>query len=656
MTTPLRVLIVEDMPDDAELMVLRLVQEGFQPDWRRVETEADYLAALETRPDLILADWSLPQFSGLRALKLMREHGLDTPFVIVSGSIGEEAAVDALREGASDYVLKDRPARLGPALRRALQEKSLREERKRAEEALRESEEQYRILVESASEAIFVAQDGKLRFVNGRSQEIIGYTREELTSRAFIEFVHPDDRELLMDRHIQRQQGVDLPSRYSFRIVHATGETRWMELSAVRIEWAGRPATLNFMSDITERKRAEDEREELQAQFLQAQKMESVGRLAGGVAHDFNNMLGIILGYAEMAMNQVDPAERLHANLLEIRKAAQRSADLVRQLLAFARKQTISPRVLDLNDTVTGMLKILQRLIGEDIQLVWKPGLDLWPVKMDPSQLDQILANLSVNAQDAIDGVGTLTIETENVVLDESYCQTSLGCVPGEYVLLALSDSGAGMDAAVLEHLFEPFFTTKEVGKGTGLGLATVYGIVKQNNGVINVYSEPGLGTTVKIYLPRTQAATAATPEAAPAMPVGGAETVLLVEDEEAMLQLAAAVLQRFGYTVLSARTPGAALDLAAGHQGPIHLLITDVVMPEMDGKELQGRLTALRPGFKTLFMSGYTNNAIAHRGILAEDVHFLQKPFSVNSLAEKVRKVLDERSAATEMEAVVHA
>ena len=278
-----------------------------------METEADYLAALETPPDLILADWSLPQFSGLRALKLMRERGLDTPFVIVSGSIGEEAAVDALRQGASDYVLKDRPARLGPAVRRALEEKSLREERKRAEEALRESEEQYRILVENASEAIFVAQDGKLRFVNGRSQEIIGYTREELISRTFIEFVHPDDRELLMDRHIQRQQGVDLPSRYSFRIVHATGETRWMELSTVRIEWAGRPATLNFMSDITERKRAEDEREKLQAQFLQAQKMESVGRLAGGVAHDFNNMLGIILGYAEMALDQVDPAERLHA-------------------------------------------------------------------------------------------------------------------------------------------------------------------------------------------------------------------------------------------------------------------------------------------------------------------------------------------------------
>ena len=786
MTTPLRVLIVEDTPDDAELMVLRLVQEGFQPDWRRVETEADYLAALETHPDLVLADWSLPQFSGLRALKLMRERGLDTPFVIVSGSIGEEAAVDALRQGASDYVLKDRPGRLGPAVRQALEEKSLREERKRAEqalqverdnlrammssapvallvldereqvidanpaaqslfgrslvelkrhrcgdflgcvdrhndpggcgetpscpactlnvaikdvlrggervhdreteivletrmgnercwlrfsiepvtldgqtrfimalhditkrkrakEALRQSEEQYRILVENASEAIFVAQDGKLRFVNGRSQEITGYTREELTSRAFIEFVHPDDRELLMDRHIKRQQGVDLPSRYSFRIVHATGETRWMELSAVRIEWAGRPATLNFMSDITERKLAEDEREKLQAQFLQAQKMESVGRLAGGVAHDFNNMLGIILGYAEMAMNQVDPAERLHDNLLEIRNAAQRSADLVRQLLAFARKQTIRPRVLDLNDTVTGMLKILQRLIGEDIQLVWKPGLDLWPVKMDPSQLDQVLANLSVNARDAIDGVGTLTIETENVVLDESYCQTSLDCVPGEYVLLALSDSGAGMDAAVLEHLFEPFFTTKEVGKGTGLGLATVYGIVKQNNGVINVYSEPGLGTTVKIYLPRAQAAAAATAEVAPAMPVGGTETVLLVEDEEAMLQLAAAVLQRFGYTVLSAQTPGAGLDLAAGHQGPIHLLITDVVMPEMDGKQLQSRLTALRPGLKTLFMSGYTGNVIVHRGILPDDVHFLQKPFSVNSLAEKVREVLDK-------------
>jgi len=384
------------------------------------------------------------------------------------------------------------------------------------------------------------------------------------------------------------------------------------------------------------------EREQMEAQLLQAQKMEAVGRLAGGVAHDFNNMLNVILGYADLALMKLQPADPIHAHLREILNAGQRSADLTRQLLAFARKQTIAPRVLNLNDTVAGMLKMLMRLIGEDMDLLWKPSANLWPVKMDPAQIDQILANLVVNARDAIKGVGRITIETGRAEFDEAYCAVHAGFAPGRYVLLAVSDDGCGMDKDTLASLFEPFFTTKEVGKGTGLGLATVYGIVKQNGGFINVYSEPGKGTTFRIYLPRDESEQAVAGKApASAKAFGGTETVLLVEDESALLTLATILLEELGYTVLAAATPNQGLRVAEQYAGKIHLLMTDVVMPEMNGRDLRKLLDVARPGIKCLFMSGYTANAIAHHGVLDEGVHFLQKPFSLQSLAVKLREAL---------------
>ena len=382
----------------------------------------------------------------------------------------------------------------------------------------------------------------------------------------------------------------------------------------------------------------------LEGQLRQAQKMESVGRLAGGVAHDFNNMLMVIIGYTEMVMGQVDPELPIFKDLQEILDAAKRSASLTRQLLAFARKQVISPVVLDINETISSMLKLLRQIIGEDIDLAWKPGLDVWPVKMDPAQIDQMLANLLVNAKDAIGGVGSVTIETGNIEFDERYCEGNAGFVPGKYVMMAVSDTGGGMDKHILDHIFEPFFTTKEVGKGTGLGLATLYGIVKQNNGFINVYSEPGQGTTFKIYLPRTDTGLAEKTVATADKNLRGTETVLLVEDEESILNLGASILAQHGYTVLSAKSPLEALALAKHHDGPVHLLVTDVVMPRMNGKELQKKLCAIRPGIKSLYMSGYTANAIAHHGVLDKGVYFLQKPFSVMAMAEKVREVLDER------------
>ncbi len=394
---------------------------------------------------------------------------------------------------------------------------------------------------------------------------------------------------------------------------------------------------------ITERKRAEEEREKLTEQLTQSQKMESVGRLAGGVAHDFNNMLGVILGHTELALEQVDPALPLHGSLLEIQKAAERSASLTRQLLAFARKQTVAPKVLDLNDTVEGMLNMLQRLIGEDLDLVWRPGNNLGPVKVDPSQIDQIMANLCVNARDAIGDTGKVMIETDTAVFDESYCVEHPGFLTGEYVLLAVSDDGCGMDKETLDKLFEPFFTTKAMGKGTGLGLATVYGIVKQNNGFINVYSEPGHGSTFKIYLPRyADKASQAPKDDALKSVVRGHETILLVEDEPGILKMTLAMLERQGYTVLAASTPGEAIRLAERYSGEIHLLVTDVVMPEMNGRDLAKNLIALYPNLKRLFMSGYTANVIAHHGVLDEGVHFIQKPFSSKDLAAEVRSALE--------------
>ncbi|HSR37179.1 MAG TPA: ATP-binding protein, partial [Desulfurivibrionaceae bacterium] len=332
----------------------------------------------------------------------------------------------------------------------------------------------------------------------------------------------------------------------------------------------------------------------------------------------------------------------LAESIEEIRKAANRSADLTRQLLAFARRQPANPKVLDLNDTVSGMLKMLRRLVGEDIDLAWVPAMALWPVKVDPSQLDQILANLLVNARDAIATVGKVTIGTSNAVFDAAYCAEHPGFVPGEFVALAVSDDGCGMDKETLAQLFEPFFTTKESGKGTGLGLATVYGIVKQNEGFINVYSEPGQGTTFKIYLPRCAAEEVVRSHSTEEVePPHGTETVLLVEDEEMILTLGRSMLERLGYTVLAASTVAEALRLAEEHASEIALCITDVVMPEMNGRELAARLMAANPALRCLFMSGYTADVIAHRGMLEHGVRFLQKPFSIHELAIKVREAL---------------
>ncbi len=387
------------------------------------------------------------------------------------------------------------------------------------------------------------------------------------------------------------------------------------------------------------------DRKALEAQLAQSQKMESVGRLAGGVAHDFNNMLNVILGHAEMVLDDLPASHPVRASIDEIRAAAQRSADLTRQLLAFARRQTVAPRVLDLNETVESMLLMLQRLIGEDIELLWRPGAAVPAVCMDPVQVDQMLANLIVNARDAIGhNMGRVTIETGSAHIDEDYCANHAGCAPGHYAALSVIDNGCGMDKETLDQVFEPFFTTKGVGEGTGLGMATVYGIVKQNHGFLDVVSEPGLGTTFHIYLPACVGGEedAVQERILDAAVTGGDETILLVEDETAILKMARLVLDRLGYTVLAAATPARAIELANAHGAAIDMLITDVVMPGMHGRDLTEHLRSLYPELKCLFMSGYTADVIAHQGVLDEGVNFIQKPFSMKALGQKVREVLD--------------
>lgn len=515
----------------------------------------------------------------------------------------------------------------------------------RAQQQLVESEMKFRNYVENAPDGIFVADEqGNFLEANQAAIRLTQYSREALLKMNLIDLVPPE-----MYDQAREHFGNVLAHDHSIGEVPyrpQNGEIRWWRVNAVKIS---ENRFLGFANDITDRINAEEERNRLQDQLIQSQKLDAIGRLAGGVAHDFNNMLQAILGNADMALFEISPESPCYDNLLEIKKAASRSADLTHQLLAFARRQTVTPKVINLNDTVSGMLKMLRRLIGEDIDLVWRPGADLWNVKMDPSQIDQILANLAVNARDAISGVGKVTIETRNTVVDHTHSAEHLDFRPGEYVLLAISDTGCGMDKETVAEVFEPFFTTKKLGKGTGLGLATVYGIIKQNHGQINVYSEPGKGTIFKIYLPRFSEE-ASEPAALPAVQStehSGKETVLLVEDEKSILNMGKRLLKRLGYVVLIANTPAEAIEIARRSTETIHLLITDVIMPGMNGRELSRQLEKYKPGIKCLFMSGYTANVIAHHGVLEEGVHFLQKPFSLNELSIRVREALNAQTAS---------
>jgi PAS domain S-box-containing protein len=511
-------------------------------------------------------------------------------------------------------------------------------ERWRVEAALRDSEERYRLLAENSSDLISLIDldnGGRRVYASPSYRTVLGYDPAELIGASAFDLVHPDDLNSLTEQ-VSRiaDQGT---AQVIYRIRHADGSWRWMEVQAAAITRQGGQYAVAVGRDVTERVRLEE-------QVRQSQKMESIGRLAGGVAHDFNNLLTAIMGNLELALNTLPASQVIRDDLEEAQKAADRAAALTRQLLAFARRQAIEPRIINLNGLIGEMDKLLRRLIGEDIELVTLPTPDLGMIKADPGQIEQVIVNLAINARDAMPGGGKLTIETRNVALDRSSAQQHIDVTPGAYALLAVSDTGVGMDEETLRHVFEPFFTTKPKGKGTGLGLATCYGIVKQHGGHIWPYSELGHGSTFRIYLP--QVAEPLEAHAAPYHPDAiphGTETVLLAEDEASVRALAARVLRERGYVVLEASDGDEALRLASEHAAiPIDLLLTDVVMPRVSGKALVERVGALHPGIKVLYISGYADHAVVHHGRLDPGVDFLHKPFSPSTLARKVREVLD--------------
>jgi len=518
-----RILLLEDVPSDAELIVRELRRAGMLFTYLRVDTREAFITALsEFGPEVVLSDYNLPQFSGPEALRLLKQSGSAAPFILITGSLTEEVAVECMKDGAHDYILKTSLTRLPSAVQSALEKVRTIEEKKRAEAALRQSEEQLRM----------------------------------------------------------------------------------------------------------------------------SQKLEAVGQLAGGVAHDFNNLLTVISGYSELVLNRLKENDENRAKVKEIKRAAERASTLTRQLLAFSRKQVLQPKLFDLNHLVSDMSKMLRRLIGENIEMTTVIG-EAAPINADPGQIEQVLMNLVVNARDAMPNGGRLTIETVRVEIDEAYASTHLNVQAGRYVMLAVTDTGCGIDEETSKHIFEPFFTTKEQGKGTGLGLSTVYGIVKQSGGHIWLYSELDHGTAFKIYLPAaTEMETQ--PAAAPAQVAltHGTETILIVEDEPQIRKLAFDCLAYCGYDVLSCSNGLEALQLIEGLNRPVDLVLTDVVMPKLSGRELSERIAAIQPSTKVLFMSGYTNDSVVNHGILDGGTRFIQKPFTLESLARRVREALDNEEA----------
>jgi signal transduction histidine kinase len=597
----LNVLIVDD---DAQMLrsiadILRL--NGYSAVIAGTGREAiDIARDMQSGPAVALVDLQLPDMDGIELVGRLREIAALTEVVILTGNASVDSAVRALRENSNDYLVKPvQPEHLIGTIERAAE----RWQRRRAEEAMRQSQDRLRLIFDHVSDALYVADDaGRIIDANPAACSLSGHSLEQIQTLTMAD-VLPENGTHLLD-------------------VRSTAFAPGVLVYTVR--------------DLTRQRKLED-------QLLQAQKMEAVGQLAGGVAHDFNNLLTVIMSYSSMLLADGGPADANRGDIQAISDAAARAAALTRQLLAFSRKQVLQLQPVDVNAVVTDVEKMLRRLIGEDISLSTHLDPDLALINADPGQLEQVLLNLAVNARDAMPDGGTLTLTTDNADLSDEHGDRHLGAVPGRYIMLAVTDTGTGMTREVQQRLFEPFYTTKGAGKGTGLGLATVHGIVKQLGGDVYVYSELGHGTTFKVYFPHL----VTTPELVVSVAEQreaprGSETILLAEDDDALRSLAARVLGAFGYNVLVARTGADALRIVAEHQGPIDLVATDVVMPEMSGSQLVAKVLKARPGIRVLFMSGYTDDEVMRRGVIDGATAFLQKPFTPDMLAHKVRAVLD--------------
>ena len=600
-TDHVNILIVEDSPTQAEQLRFILEKNDF-----KVSVAVDGREAMdilmELVPDVVITDVVMPVMDGYELCREIRhtERLKSLPVVLVTTLSDPTDVIKGLEVGANNFITKPYDEKyLVSRIQYLIANTELRRNSK-------------------AEMGINVFFSGENYFITAERLQILDLLLSTYES------AYNQNRELLA---VQKEL-TELNMRLEDIVLERTAE-----LSA---------ANERLRIELAEKLRAEEEKANLQAQLHQAQKMESVGRLAGGVAHDYNNMLSVIIGYTQMALQQTDPESTLHHDLQEVLSAANRSTGITRQLLAFARKQTLNPQVLDLNETVKGMINMLRQLIGEDITLRWKPSPDLWPVMIDPSQLDQVLANLCVNARDAISGVGDISIETGMISFEPGDHLGHVEVVPGDYLFLLVNDSGCGMDKEILDRIFDPFFTTKEVGHGTGLGLSTVYGIVKQHNGFVDVDSEPDKGSIFRIYLPCYLGdAGQAEIQLNDTVRNGQGQTILVVDDELAILKLTSRMLKTLGYEVLTADSPNEAISLAQKQVDGIHLLLTDVIMPEMNGQALAERVLAIHPGLKYLFMSGYTANVIENQGGLDVGSHLIQKPFTAKELAAKVREFL---------------
>ena len=636
-------MIVEDSPDDADLLVAELRRAGFDPKWKRVETEPDFLAEIKKAPDIILSDYSMPQFTGLRAAELLQASGLNIPFILISGTVGEDVAVEAMKHGATDYLLKDRIARLGQAVERALEQKRLLSERKQAEEALRNSEEKFRQIAENISEVFWITDPAthQILYISPAYEKIWCRTCESLyqSPNTWLEAIHPEERQRVLDAATNKQERGDYDEIY--RVIRPDGTVRWIHDCAFPVRnTAGEIyRVVGVAEDITERRKLEE-------QFRHAQKMEAVGQLAGGVAHDFNNILAVIQGYADLLKTdghlstaQLDYADQISA-------ATHRASALIRQLLLFSRKQTLQLCDLDVNQSINDLTKMLRRTLGENIQLQFKFSMQPLFIHADAGMLDQVLMNLVVNACDAMPKGGRLVIETSAADFDETIREQSAQARPGSYVCLGVSDTGSGIAPEIIPRIFEPFFTTKEIGKGTGLGLATVAGIIQQHQGWINAYSEAGRGTTFRIYIPRLAKMSPQNPEqSAPEDMRGGNETILLVEDDAYLRASLRKTLSRLGYRTFQAVNGIEALEIWKQHRDEIHLLLSDMVIPGgITGKDLGERLLKEKPGLKVIYISGYSAEIAGNDIPLEEGANFLTKPFQAQKLAQAVRKNLDAK------------
>ena len=768
----LRILIADDDPADRELCLLSLKKAGIKFEAESVSTREEFSEKLQNRQfDLVLSDYRMRGWTGMDALATVIEKCPDLPFILLTGTLGDELAVECIKLGVTDYILKDHLARLPIAIRRSLEDRALREARNKSALALRESEERYRTLVENAPEAIVVidVDAGKYVDCNERAVKMFGYRREDLhrlSPGSLSPPTQPDGRsstELTREyclrvlaghaasfewicrnsrgeefpvevhlaklpspnRRLVRGSILDITERYRAEKARRESEARYRSLvdhAAFGILWATEPdgkmlhvnpalaEMLGYASTdelltvgysrlfyrypadqarlaaefldkgrveaTLEWKRKDDkiitvhlngriamapdgksecaevtvenvtERIALEKQLLRAQKFEGIGQLAGGIAHDFNNMIGAILGWAELGIDETQSDSRLRRHLEKIQQQGKRAAALTRQLLAFARRQILEPRNVDLNQTAVETLSLLEKVIGGNIEIKANLASDLSVVRADPTQVEQVLMNLCINSRDAMPNGGTLIIDTSNMMLDHEFCAWQPQALPGSYAVLSVTDTGTGMDSETMDRIFEPFFTTKGLGKGTGLGLATVYGIVRQHGGFLNVYSEVGKGTTFRCYFPASTEVAAPRDKIDDAGPIrGGTETILIAEDHEGLSQLALETLTRLGYQVMLATDGEQAVSDFCANPDRIALAVLDVVLPKLSGPEVYTRIRELRPDLPVIFATGYSPEIAQLQKVQQEGLPVLQKPYSPRDLARRVRETLDLHS-----------